>query len=84
MGRHSKAKHRNQQAANRGMVEMVDIHTGENHLLTLDAAAAGRRAPNRYLALCGVDVLPASLTDPGQGYYWSCRSTIPTQRSPET
>ena len=80
MGRHSKVRHRNQ-VAPRGMVEMVDIRTGQNHLVTPDAAAVGRRAPNRYLALCGADVLPAALIDPGTGYCWSCRTSIPSQRS---
>lgn len=82
MGRHSKVRHRNQQAAPKGMVEMVDIRTGNNHLLTPDAAAAGRRVPHRYLALCGADILPAALTDPGTGHCGPCRSsTIPTPRA---
>jgi hypothetical protein len=41
MGKHSKLRHRDRQVVRRGVVEMVDIRTGENHLLTLDAAAAG-------------------------------------------
>jgi hypothetical protein len=83
MGKHSKTKHPNQQTTPRGMVEMVDMRTGQNHLLTLEAAAADRRAEGRYLALCGVEVLPAAMVDPGRGYCWSCQSTstIPTQRS---
>lgn len=81
MGKHSKVRHRTRHPAPRGMVEMVDIRTGENHLLTPEAAAAGRRAEGRYLPLCGVDVLPAAVVDPGRGYCWSCRSTIPNQRS---
>ncbi len=82
MGRHGKVRHRNQQAAPTGMVEMVDIRTGDNHLLTPDAAAAGRAAPHRYLALCGADVLPAALVDPGTGYCGPCRSsTIPAPRA---
>jgi len=68
-----------------GSVDVVDLRTRPVHLLTPEAAAAGRQADGRYLALRG-DVLPASLIDPGQGYCWSCRSTstVPSQRSPET
>lgn len=77
MGKHSKVRNRN--PARSGMIEMVDIRTGHNHLLTPDAAAAGRRDPHGYLALCGTDVIPAALVDPGTGYCWPCRSsTIPT------
>jgi hypothetical protein len=35
----------------------------------------------RYPALCGLDVLPAALVDPGTGYCWDCRSSIPGPRS---
>jgi hypothetical protein len=82
MGRHSKLKHRTRpHPAPKGMIEMVDARTGQNHLLTLDAAAAGRQAPHRYLTLCGTQILPAALVDPGTGYCWSCRScTIPIPR----
>ena len=76
MGRHSKARHRNRRAVPRGMVEMVDIRTGNNHLLTPDAAAA-----DPLVAICGLAVLPAALVDPGSGCCWDCRSTIPGQRS---
>lgn len=75
MGRHSKARRRNRQATPRGMVEMVDIRTGNNHLLTPHAAVAGRSAPDRYVALSGADVILAALTDPGTGYCWPCRSS---------
>lgn len=48
MGKHSKLRH--QVAPPRGMVEMVDIRTGDNHLLTPDAVTAGRQAAGRYWA----------------------------------
>ena len=82
MGRHSKLRHRSRHPLPRGMVEMVDIRTGDNHLLTSDAAAAGRRAPNRYCTRCGADVIPAALVEPGTGYCWACRSsTVPAPRA---
>jgi hypothetical protein len=43
-------------------VGVVDARTLTEHLLTDDAMAAGRRPQGRYLALCGVVVLPAALT----------------------
>lgn len=83
MGKHSKLRrHRHQMAPLSKMVEMVDIRTGRNRLLTPDAAAAGRQATGHYRALCGADILPAALVDPGTGYCWPCRSTtVPTQRA---
>jgi hypothetical protein len=50
---------------------MTDARTGVAHLVTDDAAAAGRRA-GRYRAMCGADVLAASLTTPESGYCRSC------------
>ena len=76
------AKHRLQPPVRR-MVAMVDI-SGEVHLLTPDAAAAGVRGESRYIAVCGKRVLPAVRVDPGRRYCWPCRSTttgIPSQRS---
>jgi hypothetical protein len=60
------------------MVDMVDIGTGTSHLLTPDATADPH---GRYPPLCGLDVLPAALVDPGTGYCWDCRSSIPGPRS---
>ena len=76
MGKHSKVRHRSRQVARKGVIEMVDARTGENHLLTVDAAAAGRRAPHRYRALCSTDIVPAALVDPGTGRHCElCRSS---------
>lgn len=82
MGKHHKIRwHHRRVAPPTGMVEMVDILTGHNHLISPDAAAAGWQAVGRYQALCGADVLPAAMVDPGTGYCWPCRSTnIPTSR----
>ena len=74
------AKHRLQPPVRR-MVAMVDI-SGEVHLLTPDAAAAGLRGESRYIAVCGKRVLPAAMADSGRRYCWPCRyPTIPSQRS---
>lgn len=76
--RHSKSKHRlekGQEDRQRRTVDVVDLRTGPTHLLTPDAADAG------LVALCGRPVLPAALVDPGTGYCWDCRSTIPSQSS---
>lgn len=45
----------------RCLVDMVDIRSLVMHLLTPDAAAAGLRGNGRYIAVCGADVIPASL-----------------------
>lgn len=61
-------------------VEIVDVVSRMAHQLTFDAVDAARGASGRYIALCGSEVLPASLTAPPQG---RCRSCIwvPVQRS---
>jgi hypothetical protein len=59
---------------------MVDARTLQAHLLTDEALAAGRRGEGRYVARCGVDVLPASLTAAERGYCTSC-VPIPAPRS---
>jgi hypothetical protein len=46
-------------------VEVVDVRTLTTHFLTLDALAAGRLPKGRYSVLCGQDVLPANLVEPG-------------------
>ena len=61
-------------------VEVVDAHTLTAHFLTHDALTAGRLPKGRDIALCGQDVLPASLVEPGRGRCSSCIS-IPTQRA---
>lgn len=66
------------------LIAWVDLRTELTHLLTPDAAAAGRVARGRYVALCGADVIPAAMTEPGTGYCQPCRSTcatIPSQRT---
>jgi hypothetical protein len=63
---------------------MVDIGSLVMHLLTPDAAAAGLRGKGRYIAVCGADVIPASLTEPGHFRCEPCLSqsaSVPSQRS---
>ena len=45
---------------------------GTAHLVAEEAMAAGRRG-GRYLAVCGTQVLAASLTTPEHGSCRSCR-----------
>jgi hypothetical protein len=59
-------------------VEVVDARTLTAHFLTVDALAAGRLPKGRYIARCGQDVLPASLTEPGAS---RCLSCVPIPRS---
>jgi hypothetical protein len=75
-----KARRAERAAPRHRTVELVDARTLRAHLLTPDALAAGRHASGRYIALCGQDVLPASLVEPGRGRCSSCIS-IPTQRA---
>jgi hypothetical protein len=75
MGKHNKLRQHHQVIPPRGMVEIVDIRTGHNHLVTPDAAATAWQAAGRYRALCGTEVLPAALVDLGTGYCWLCWST---------
>ena len=79
-GRHSIKRKKAERAERRGIAEVVDARTLRAHLLTPDALVAGQHAAGRYIALCGQDVLPASLTEPGRGRCPSCVS-IPAQRS---
>lgn len=53
-------------------IELTDTRTLRTHLVTDDAFAAGRADAGRYVAVCGVVVLPASLTTPETSYCASC------------
>lgn len=58
-------------------VELVDARTKTAHFLTLDAYDEGLHSPGvGYVALCGAEVAPAAMVEPGQGYCWPCRSAI--------
>lgn len=60
-------------------IEVVDARTLIGHFLSMDVLTAGRLPHGRYTALCGQDVLPACLTEPGTGRCASCAS-VPRQR----
>lgn len=67
-------------------VKLVEVGSRLAHLLTRDAHAMGLLPKGRYLALCGADVLPAALVEPGSARY--CRTcveasaVVPLQRRP--
>jgi len=52
-------------------VLVTDARTGGAHLVTDEAAVAGRRV-GRYVAACGAEVLAASLTTPERHYCVRC------------
>ncbi len=54
------------------VIEMTDARTHRAHLVTDEAAAAGRADVGSYVAVCGVVVLAASLTTPGTSYCSDC------------
>jgi hypothetical protein len=55
---------------------ITDAHTRVEHLITDESAMAHRRS-GRYLALCGVQVLAASLTAPGRDQCRRCQQALP-------
>jgi hypothetical protein len=55
-------------------IAMVDATTGTEHRVTDESVAAGRRAGGRYVAVCGAQVLAASLTMPERDQCQSCQS----------
>jgi len=57
-------------------VELVDVRTKQAHLLTLTAYEAGFDPHGAYVALCGAEVLPACLAEPGRSYCEPCRTRI--------
>lgn len=57
-------------------VGFADGPTGIAHRVTAEAFAADRRAGGRYVALCGAQVLPESLSTPARYHCPACeRST---------
>jgi hypothetical protein len=50
---------------------IIDARTHVEHLVS-DESAIAHRHRGHYLALCGVTVLAASLTDPGRGRCQEC------------
>lgn len=84
MAKHRRLDRRRPTLRRRCLVDMVDVRSLVTHLMTPDAAGAGLRPQGRYIALCGEDVIPASLTEPGRGRCEPCvrmSFSIPNQRS---
>jgi hypothetical protein len=54
------------------VIAMTDARTRRAHLVVDAAVAVGRADAGRYVTLCGVVVLAASLTTPEASYYASC------------
>ena len=52
-------------------LRITDARTHVEHLVT-DESLAAHRHTGRYPALCGTEVLAASLTDPGRGRCPGC------------
>ncbi|MGH3806728.1 MAG: hypothetical protein ACRDRU_08865 [Pseudonocardiaceae bacterium] len=67
------------------MIEMVDRYTRVTHLMTPDATEAAHNPNGRYLALCGAELTPAAMVEPGCGYCLPCLSYYQlSQRSVNT
>jgi hypothetical protein len=79
-GKHRLKSRRTEHTARHRAIELVDARTLTAHFLTMDALTAGRLPKGRYIARCGQDVLPASLTEPGRNRCLSC-VPIPSQRT---
>lgn len=62
-------------------IELVDRRTEIAHLVADEVFADGRRDGGCYRAVCGLVVLPASLTAPGHNHCPACeRGNAPTRR----
>lgn len=53
-------------------IEITDRRTDVAHQVTHNAFAEGRRAGGSYLAICGAQVLPASLCAPPRSHCPAC------------
>lgn len=69
-------------SVSRRLVALADARTGEAHLVTDEAMVAGRRDGGRYVAACGVEVLPASLTAPDRRSCLDCASKVVSGTNP--
>ncbi|MGH4002049.1 MAG: hypothetical protein ACRDTJ_31810 [Pseudonocardiaceae bacterium] len=74
-GKRQQGKHRLRRRPQH-VIEMVDARHLEAHFLTDHAAVAGRRVGGRYVALCGAEVIPASLTATPETGCRSCRDAL--------
>lgn len=53
-------------------IAVTDGLTRVTHRVSSEAMSEGRRTGGRYQALCGLQLWPASLTDPGRGRCTAC------------
>lgn len=59
------------------VIRVVDAFADTAHLVTVEAMEAGRCTERRrYAALCGAEVIPASLTAPGRRSCPACARWI--------
>lgn len=77
-GRHSKRRGPHRVPEQRGprRLGITDAHTHVEHLVT-DESAMEHRHSGRYLAMCGAQVLAASLAAPGRGHCATCLEVNP-------
>ncbi len=73
-GRHSKRRDAHAQIPERRGSRALGITDAQSHLehLVTDESLAAHRHSGRLLALCGIEVLAASLTEPGHGRCPEC------------
>lgn len=73
-GRHSKRRGAHAQVPEQRGPRPLGITDAQTHLehLVTDESLAAHRHSGRFLALCGIEVLAASLTDPGRGRRREC------------
>jgi hypothetical protein len=57
-------------------ISFADGPTGIAYRVTEEAFAAGRRAGGRYVALCGAQVLPVSLSAPARYHCPACERGV--------
>jgi hypothetical protein len=65
-GKHTLKRKKIERAAYRRAAAVVDARALRAHLLAPAALTAGSSAAGRYIALCGEDVAPANLGEPGR------------------
>ncbi len=53
-------------------IAVTDGLTRVTHWVSSEAMSEGRRSGGRYQAVCGVQLWPASLTEPGRGRCPAC------------
>jgi hypothetical protein len=57
-------------------IEITDRCTGVAHRVTDDAFAEGKRDGGSYVAICGAEVLPASLSAPPRSHCPACERSV--------